>query len=67
MKDFLKNILFKHYFSVTDLLIFITFIKVGGFLKSVENFSLSVQILFVITLVFVLKLSDFLTRKIFKE
>ena len=67
MKDFLKNIFFKHQFSATDFLIFITFIKIGDFLKSVGNFSLSVQIVFVITLVFVLKLSDFLTRNIFKE
>lgn len=67
MKDFLKNVLFKHQFSGTDLLIFITFIKIGNFLESIGNFSPVIQLLFMVILFLVLKLSDAFTRFLFKE
>ena len=67
MKDFLKNVLFKHQFSGTDLLIFIIFIKIGNFLASVGSFSPLIQFLFIVILFLVLKLSDAFTRFLFKE
>jgi len=67
MKDLLKNVLFKHQFSSLDILIFGIFIDIGRHLESVGNFSPLVQLVFVVTLFLVLKLSDAFTRFIFKE